>query len=101
MLRISGTGYHDDSPLQIPAQDDLCRGNVVVRSDCPDGLISQQRGGISSAAQRVPALDNDPFFLNEGDHVLFLIIRMNLILNQSRHDRNLWEKFRQFFHIPV
>ena len=66
-----------------------------------DHIVAQKLRRVSSASQGIPALNDDPLFLDKGNHVLLLIVRMYLILYQSRHGRHLRQELRQFLHIPV
>ncbi|MBQ6233295.1 MAG: hypothetical protein IJJ80_07270, partial [Clostridia bacterium] len=50
-------------------------------------IISQQGGRIAPSAQRIPALDNNSFLLDERYHFLLLIVGVDLVLHQCRRDR--------------
>lgn len=58
-----------------------------------DSFISQQLSRMSSSPKGIPALNGDPQFLNLRDHIILLIIGMDLILHQCRHDIYLRQKF--------
>ena len=79
MLRIGRAGDHHDPALQIPAEDHLGRGYTVSFCNGSDRFITQKLRRMAPAAQRIPALDYDAFFLNKGDDILLLVIRVDLI----------------------
>ena len=66
-----------------------------------DYRIAKQLSRMSSAAQRIPALHHNPQFLDKRNHVILLIIWMDLILDQRGDGIHLREKLRQFLHIPI
>ena len=82
MLRVEGAGDCNNAALEIPAEDDLCRGHAMRLGNRTDCLIPKQIGSIAPAAQRIPALDDDALALDERHHILLLIVRMDLVLHQ-------------------
>ena len=69
--------------------------------DRSDRFIAQKLRCMAPASQGIPALDHDAFFLDERNDILFLIIRMDLVLYQSRRDRDLGQETVKFLYIPV
>ena len=70
-------------------------------SDAGDHLVPQQFRCMSPASQGIPALNHDAKVLNIGDHIIFLIVGMDLILHQRRGNGYLGQKFFQLLDIPV
>ena len=101
MLRIAGTGDHHHTLLQVPPENDLRRCYAVRFGDFRDHFVPEQFRRVPPSSEGIPALHNDPLFLDKRDYVVFLVIGVNFILHQCGRNRYLGQKLRQLLHIPI
>ncbi len=92
MLRGAGAGDNTHTFLQVPAKDHLSYRFSVCCCDLLQYRIIQKCFGIAPSAQRIPALNDNPFILDVFHHGAVLIVGVDLILNQSRFYGNLWQE---------
>ena len=67
-------------------------------SDCS---VTKHGSRITSASERIPPFDGNTVLVHEFYHFLFLIIRMDLVLNQCWLYIHFGQKIRHFLDVIV
>ena len=78
---VLGTGDNDVARLDVPAEDDLGIGLAVFLAQLSKQRLLDQR--LVAVAQRVPGLDDNALFIQEGFQFLFLGVGMDLGLEDG------------------
>ena len=78
---VLGTGDDDVARLDVPAEDDLGIGLAVLLAQLSKQRLLDQR--LVAVAQRVPGLDDNALFIQEGFQFLFLGVGMDLGLEDG------------------
>ena len=81
--------------------NDLRQCYAVRFGDFRDHFLPEQFRRVPPPSEGIPALHNDPLFLDKRDYVVFLVIGVNFILQQCGRNRYLGQKLRQLLHIPI
>ncbi len=68
------------------------------RDDC---LVVEKLRGVATSSERIPALNHDSEALDIGDDVVFLIIGVNLVLDECGRDVDLREEVFELLNISV
>ena len=80
MRGVFGTGDHDVTSLNVPAQDNLGAAFVVFMGQPGKNRLLQQR--LVPVAQGVPGLDHHPFRGQEIFQLLLLVVGVDLRLEK-------------------
>ena len=84
---IAGTGNGNIARLEMPAQQNLCRGLAVCCRDRGNCGVVEQLLRVAPPAQGEPGFQNGPVLFQMFLHSGTLVMGVRLILEQRRGDR--------------
>ena len=88
VVGIARTGDDCHAMLQVPAQDDLCRGFAVRFGYLLKSFVAEHCLCIASAAEGIPPLYDNAVAVHKFPHLFLLIIGMNLVLSPDNRDES-------------
>ena len=86
MVGIARTGDDCHAVLQVPAQDDLCRGFAVRLGNLFDGFVAEHRLCIASAAEGIPPLDDNTVAV----HIRHIREKIEINPKEPRYLKVVW-----------